>query len=69
VLFVCEFVDIFGFSLSWSSVVLQCLSLQIVNFGLVIISFSFYWICFKFSVQTVYFASVIVSSLGVFMLI
>jgi hypothetical protein len=44
------------------------LSLQIVNFGFVIISSSFYWICFTFSVQTVYFALVIVSSLGVFML-
>jgi hypothetical protein len=61
----CLFVNLriyFGFLLPKAklSIVLQCLSLRIVIF-----SFSAYWICFKFSLCTTCFVSVIVSSFGV----
>ena len=64
----CLFVNLriyFGFLLPNLSIVLQCLFLRIVKFGLVFFSFSAYWICFKFSLCTTCFVSVIVSSFGV----
>ena len=64
----CLFVNLriyFGFLLPNLSIVLQCLFLRIVKFGLVFFSFSAYWICFKFSLCTTCFVPVIVSSFGV----
>jgi hypothetical protein len=70
VVFFCKFTLTFGFLLSWSSVVSQCLSWTYREFGLSLNILSpAYWIYFNFYLCITYFVTVIVSGLWCFQVI